>query len=59
MIRDLELSVSPSPQPPRRGEGWKLNQLPVANDLINAAYVMKPVEEYQGAPQLVIAWRFG
>lgn len=47
MPRELELSVSPSPQPPRRGEGWKLNQLPMASDLISPAYVMKPLEKRQ------------
>ena len=47
VIRELELSVSLSPQPPRRGEGWKLNQLPLANDLINPAYVIKPLGKCQ------------
>ena len=41
MIRGLELSVSSLVL--RGGErGWKLNKLPMANDLINHASIMKP-----------------
>lgn len=40
VIRGLELSVPPSTF---RGErGWRLNQSPMANDLINLACVMTP-----------------
>ena len=41
MIRRLQPSVPASDL--WGGErGWKLNQLPMTNDLINYAYVMKP-----------------
>ena len=42
MTRGLELSVSPTDL--QQGErGWRLNQLPVASDVIHFAYVMKLV----------------
>lgn len=37
----LELSVPPLANFQEGERGWKVNQLPVANDLINSAYVMK------------------
>lgn len=41
LIRGLKLSVPP-PHDLRGGKwGWRMNQLPIANDLINCAYVMK------------------
>ena len=41
MIRGLELSFPP---PDLQGgkRGWSLNQLPMIDDLIKQAYVMKP-----------------
>ena len=41
VIRGLELSVPPRPWGGERG--WKLNQLPKANDLINRDHVMTPL----------------
>ena len=41
VIRGLELLL-PLPWPPRRTDSWRLNQSPMANDLINHTYIMKP-----------------
>ena len=47
-VRGLELSVYSPPHAPTipdlwgAARGWRLNQLPMAHDLINHAYVMKP-----------------
>ena len=42
MIRGLEISVPP---PDLLGDerDWRLNQLPMVNDLTNQAFVMKPL----------------
>ena len=39
--KGLELSVPP-PNVQGSERGWKLNQLPMANDLIHHAFAMKP-----------------
>ena len=44
MIRGLEISVSPSELLGDERD-WRLNQLPVVNDLINQAFVMKPLKQ--------------
>lgn len=41
VIRRLKLSAPP-PDLLEQWKGWRLNLLPMANDLINQAYVMKP-----------------
>lgn len=47
VVKGLELPVWPLNQPPStpplgRGDGWRLKTSPIANDLINRAYVTRP-----------------
>lgn len=51
VIGGLAPSVQPH-WPPRKGRSWRLNCWPMANDLINHYYVMKPPEN----PKMMGLW---